>query len=679
MSATPPARHTPRPSRSIDLATLLPRAMAERFDVAPIAMDGATIVIAAGSVHSRTLEQDLEFSTGRTVRIEHATSPERAERRKALYGDSSAQRVVWADSTNSAPSSASAARGGVVELLDRLIATALVQRASDVHLDPRDGTLVVRYRIDGILRDIEVVPAESTAFVLSRLKILAGLDIADRVRPQDGRAAVQIDGRAIDLRVSTLPLGAAVEKAVIRLLDSAGTVPLDQLGLGAGERYQVEKLLAQTEGLVLVTGPTGSGKTTTLYSMLRATQSRETNVVTVEDPIEYRLDGINQVQVNERAGLTFASALRSILRQDPDVVLVGEIRDGETAGIAIKASMTGHLVLSTLHTNDAASAVARLFDIGAEAGALASALRGVVAQRLVRKLCVECARPVRLDELPPEQQILLVGKQTHALRAPVGCPACEGSGYRGRTVVAEVLVVTDELRRVIARRAEPEEIQRVARAAGARSLWDAGVQRVLDGVTSIHELLDTIASPVANTHMPTQVESAQSSVDAILAKMRGESKVEPTGPARTVSSEGIVKRITGALRVITRRAPPALGQRVLIVHDDHKARRALRESLESEGFSVIEAHDGEAALAYARKLRPDVVITEIAVPKLDAVGLLQALSLESLPPRVVVYTEQRDEAMLSWLRELHAEVVQAPAERGMLATCLHAVAARKAA
>src|SRR5467141_1592456 len=284
-------------------------------------------------------------------------------------------------------SEAEASQRPVVRLVDLIISEGILARSSDIHIEPEEGGVAVRYRIDGVLRQVMKIPRQAGLPLISRIKIISALDIADRLRPQDGRARVAVNGQPIDLRVSTLP-AALGEKVVIRILDSRATVKsLDSLGLNPDEVDAVKRLLENHEGIILVTGPTGSGKTTTLYSCINQIKSEGVNIVTVEDPVEYRMQGIVQVQVQEKAGLTFAAALRSILRQDPNVVLVGEIRDRETAQIAVQASLTGHLVLSTLHTNDAANAVTRLVDIGVEAYKIAAALRGVVAQRLMRKLC----------------------------------------------------------------------------------------------------------------------------------------------------------------------------------------------------------------------------------------------------------------------------------------------------
>jgi type IV pilus assembly protein PilB len=401
--------------------------------------------------------------------------------------------------------------------------------------------------------------------------------------------------------------------------------------------------------MILVTGPTGSGKTTTLYSALRYVQSERSNVVTVEDPIEYRLEGVNQVQIHDRSGLTFAAALRSILRQDPDVVLVGEIRDAETANIAVRASLTGHLVLSTLHTNDALSAVTRLMDIGVDAVALASAIHGIVAQRLIRRLCPDCRRPVALADLPAEQQHLLSGQDTSRLQAAVGCARCRGTGYRGRTIVAELVLVGDEFRRAITRREAPQVLAEQARRDGLRSLWASGLDLVIEGISSLHELVDNVAAPAAAG--PAQ-PSTQAEVDALVRSMLPGSAAER--PPATAAP-----------------TPVSGGRRVLVVDDDREARVALRGLLEGAGLAVLEAADGEAAQTYIRRLAPSAVVCEVSLPRLDAIGLLQGLGPDR--PPLIVYTRETDLALHSWLRELGAaDVVMQPGDvvgslRGVLA------------
>ncbi|HET7583467.1 MAG TPA: type II/IV secretion system protein [Gemmatimonadaceae bacterium] len=649
-------------------AELLPRTIAERYGITPVGLKDGVLEIATANPLAQHLERDLAFACTRRIRLAVASPLEIAAARTRIYGANGTQldgpRLQWAVRDAGGAPSAAPSRGAAVDALNAIITDAFDQRASDIHLEPVDGELLVRFRVDGVLHDVCRVPSDVAPLLMNRLKVAAGLDIADRMRPQDGRASTVFDGRTIDLRVSTLPLGSRFEKGVIRVLDGGATsAELGSLGFTAGETHRLHQLLGQTEGMVLVTGPTGSGKTTTLYSALRHVHSRELNIVTVEDPVEYRLEGINQVQVSERSGLSFAAALRSILRQDPDVVLVGEIRDGETAGIAVKASMTGHLVLSTLHTNDAPSTIGRLIDIGVDTGALSGALKGIVAQRLLRRLCPECSAPVALSDLPMDHQILLSGMKTDQLRGAVGCPACRNTGYRGRMVVAEVMVVTPEMQQAIAHGAPADEIAAIAKRSGMHTLWEAGLERVLAGATSLHELLDNVAAPIQD------VAPTQSEVDALLEQILGSKKSDAStdapatpavsAPASAAATPAIVPASAAAgaaaARKRARTEPPrADALRVLTVDDDRERRRMLRDALEAVGAIVLEAADGEAALAYAKRLTPDLVITEVALPRLDGLALVQALRTDVESATVIVYTDQTDEALLAWARELGA-------------------------
>ena len=391
----------------------------------------------------------------------------------------------------------------VVRLVDDLLRAAVRAKASDLHLEASEDGVRVRHRVDGVMREIARLPRAVGPPLVSRLKILAALDIADRMRPQDGRAQLVVDGRRVEARVSVLP-AARGENVVLRLQDpEAALESLDALGLGPAVRAHVERLLDAREGLVLVTGPTGSGKTTTLYAALRLLLARGgLNVVTVEDPVERRLPGAVQVQVHERAGLGFAAALRSILRQDPDVVLVGEVRDRETAAVAAQAALTGHLVLATLHTLDAAGAVARLADVGVEPFRLAAALRGVIAQRLVRALCPACRvrvpagwRDARLGGCAPEGEVVWTASRTGLAPAGGPCGRCGGAGYRGRLAVPEVLVADAALAERIARGASAASLAGAAHAAGMTSLWANAVERVRAGATSVDELLRVLEPP----------------------------------------------------------------------------------------------------------------------------------------------------------------------------------------
>ncbi|HEX8272247.1 MAG TPA: type II/IV secretion system protein [Longimicrobiaceae bacterium] len=653
-----------------ELAPLLPRAAALRFDVAPVRLHEGALEVAAANPVRHGLAEELQAAASRPVRLVLASPAQLRTARESVYRapapppPAAAHRRPPATAPAATPAAAPAPLdlgGAPVEVLDRILAAALRDKASDVHLEPKADGMLARFRVDGALYDAGWIPAETALPLVSRIKVTANLDIADRIRPQDGRAVTRLDGRPVDLRVSTLPLGGLGEKVVIRILDSAvASTGLASLGFTPAELHRLDRLLAMREGMILATGPTGSGKTTTLYSALRHVQSSESNVVTVEDPIEYRLPGINQVQVNDRAGLDFAAALRSILRQDPDIVLVGEIRDAETAQIAIKASMTGHVVLSTLHTNDAPSAISRLADIGAEAGALSGALKGVLAQRLVRRLCGECSQPLALSDLPPEQQVLLMGRRTDGLRRHVGCAACRGTGYRGRMVVAEILVVDAAMQHAIARGAGVPELTELARGNGMRTLWESGLERVLAGATSLHELVDNVAAPAQ------QESAAQSDVDALLAQLLGGGGKAPAAASAPAAPAARPPSVPA-------RAGGGPGARVLVVDEDREARRALRAELEGAGFRVIEAADGEAGVAYARRLRPDLVVTEIAMPRLDGIGLLQALRDEAGSPPVVVRTGQDDAALLEWALELGAQgVYDRSADARLLTACVQA-------
>ena len=468
---------------------LLPERWARRYRVLPLrAADGALEVATADPLNL-DCERAVAFATGRSVRFALASPISLARALDQAYGDEqpSAPRMdvqhLSADVETAPPAADDADAASTTRLVDELLAEGIAARASDIHIEAEERGIVVRHRIDGMLRLVRTLPRAVAPSLVSRLKIICGLDIADRLRPQDGRARVAVNGVAVDLRVATLPASHG-EKVAVRVLDGrSAVISLDGIGFLQDELTRIERLLEFREGLILVTGPTGSGKTTTLYAVLRRLQQRGVNIVTVEDPIEYRLPGIVQVQVNERAGLTFAAALRSIMRQDPDVLLIGEIRDRETAEIAIQASLTGHLVLSTLHTNDAASAVTRLVDIGVAPYKIATAVKGVLAQRLLRRLC-ECGAHRQ------HREHLLVAES-----APSSCRECAGEGYRGRLAIVEVLIGTPDFERAVAAGHGAERIGAAARHGGMRSLWESGLEHVSQGHTSRAELLRVAAPP----------------------------------------------------------------------------------------------------------------------------------------------------------------------------------------
>jgi type II secretory ATPase GspE/PulE/Tfp pilus assembly ATPase PilB-like protein/8-oxo-dGTP pyrophosphatase MutT (NUDIX family) len=469
---------------------LVPERWARQFGVLPLAIENDALVIATSNPCDVDCERALAFAAGRSVRFAVASPNVIARRIDAAYGSAELEssgrdsvnetvrhvdvELLTAESYDQEAVLADDAQA-ISRLVDELLAAGIGERASDIHIEPEEQGVVVRHRVDGVIRVARRLPRPLASGLASRIKIISGLDIADRLRPQDGRARVAVDGVAVDLRISSLP-AAHGEKIVIRVLDGRTAVrTLESIGFASDELARIERLLQAREGLLLVTGPTGSGKTTTLYAALRLLKQRGVNIVTVEDPIEYRLPGIVQVQVRERAGLTFAAALRSIMRQDPDVILVGEIRDRETAEIAIQASLTGHLVLSTLHTNDAASAVTRLIDIGVAPYKIATALKGILAQRLLRRVCGRCGP-----------------------HPTVGCGICGGSGYHGRLAIVEVLIATPEFERQVAAGEPAERIEETARRAGMQSLWQSGLSRVRAGDTNEEEILRVAQPPARN-------------------------------------------------------------------------------------------------------------------------------------------------------------------------------------
>ncbi|HSN16485.1 MAG TPA: GspE/PulE family protein, partial [Anaeromyxobacteraceae bacterium] len=470
------------------LTALLPEPVARRYRVVPLTADSGQIVLATADPRDLAAEQELRFLTGRDVNFAVAAPEAIAARLDELYrpeasverllGGLEAAEVVTEVEPQAAAEQARdpALEAPVAKLVGALLAEAVRDRASDVHFDPEDSGLVVRYRVDGVLREVMRLPASAGAAAVRRVKVLARLDVANPLIPQDGRAAIRVDGKVIDLRVATAPVARRGEKSVVRILDGSNLkTRLDDLGLAPFELASIERLLGFREGMVLVTGPTGSGKTTTLYAAINHLKTGAVNIVTVEDPVEYDLNGVSQIQVNEGQGLTFAGVLRSVLRQDPDIVLVGEIRDLETATTAVQAGLTGHLVLSTLHTNDAPSAVVRLRDLGLEGFKIAAVLKGVIAQRLVRRLCDQCATPVGIEILP--LGVVPPPGRALRLRRAVGCKACGGNGYRGRLAVQEVMAVDADLGKLLGDGAAPPAVASAARRAGMRTLWESGLER----------------------------------------------------------------------------------------------------------------------------------------------------------------------------------------------------------
>ena len=482
----------------------LPARIAMRHAVLPIRLEGDTLVLATPDPSDIVALDDVRLAS-RVRRIEAVVgtaSELEAARRRAYRTDVTHELLEGLDEqVDEEPEVVEEASDAqpIIRLVDSLLADAVEARASDVHVEPGAQGLNVRFRVDGLLRESMQVPRTFAAQVASRLKIMGRLDIADRRLPQDGRAVVRVDGQEVDLRVSSMPTMHG-ETIVLRLLPKGrDRVTLDQLGLPDVARTHLLDALQRPQGLVLVTGPTGSGKTSTLYAGLAAAADPTRNVLTLEDPVEVQLPGVNQTQIEPKIGLTFARGLRHVLRQDPDVVLVGEIRDQETARLAVEASFTGHLVLATLHTNDAASAVARLVDLGADRFLIASSLLLVVAQRLARRVCQRCAVP---DE-PDEDLLRRLGLNAAALedarlRRGTGCNVCDSTGTLGRIALAEVLPVTPRLRELVLEGATEAALARQSRAEGLQALREDAIDRALDGVITLEEALRVTPDPASD-------------------------------------------------------------------------------------------------------------------------------------------------------------------------------------
>jgi len=479
-----------------EVIKLIPKNAAIDFQIVPLSLSGDVVTILFSSKPGSQVLSDLAFLTGKKVIVEMTTEEIINSLLQKYYNVSAldVQRAIqqtaeqFASIEKSNDKIEMSSGGSVVNLANRIITDAIQMHASDIHIEPYERFTRVRYRIDGILHEVLKPSLEQTKPLISRLKIMADLDIAEKRRPQDGRIRVKQSDRTIDIRVSSLPTDFG-EKVVLRILDkSALQLDLTKLGFEEKNLQLFKKIIQLPYGMILVTGPTGSGKTTTLYAALNYINKPEVNITTIEDPIEYNLQGINQTHVRSEIGVTFANALRSILRQDPNVIMVGEIRDGETAEIAIRAALTGHLVLSTLHTNDAPSAITRLIEMGVEPFLVASSVKMMLAQRLLRKLCLHCRKetePTReqLDELLIENNV------RYKFFSPKGCSQCNNFGYKGRTAVYEVLQVGNGLVNLISTGATASEIRSQAMNDGMLTLRQAALQKALNGETSLEEVL----------------------------------------------------------------------------------------------------------------------------------------------------------------------------------------------
>ena len=584
----------------------------------PIQQNNQRLVVATSDPMDFTAEQTLGFASSRTISFALA-GPRAIERalREFYTGDDVDALVAGLDESlldaviavNDDHDESINARDlesrPVVKLTNMILSDAVRDRASDIHIQPVGSVGVVRCRIDGVMRNTMQLPLSAVTRVISRIKVLAQMDIADRVRPQDGRARLRIRNAEYDLRVSTIPVSGG-EKAVIRILAPATSTKIVDLGLPAHEMERLERLLRLRDGVIAVTGPTGSGKTTTLYAALRQLATGETNIVTVEDPIEYRLAGISQTQADVKRGVTFAAALRAVLRQDPDVILIGEMRDQETAGIAMQAAMTGHLVLATLHTNDAAGTIPRLADLGVERNSIADTLRGALGQRLLRRICRACAAPV--GHMTEDEKRLAARYNVKPVLHARGCEECNRIGYRGRLPVIEVLIVTPQLRELIAAGASTAELQRAAVAGGMRPMLEVALDHVRNGLTTLEEVervLGEAAAPDAVENPPLEGADAETET--------------PT---------------------------------ILLADDDPVIRQLARFVLNTEKYNVMEVDTGRAALDYiAAGNDVSLLVLDLDMPEMSGLDVLKKLrsdrATRALPIVVLTGTDSSEEQVMA--------------------------------
>ncbi len=599
---------------------IVPVEMAENYLLMPLKEDGQRLVVAMANPLEFYALDDLRFVTQRRIQIAVCTESDVLEALERHYPKPGLEekfgkpdeapedgieivKQVEDDTKDLNRLLSIAELPPVVRFTNSIFADAIKLKASDIHIEPQKASVVIRYRVDGIMREIMQTDKHVHASLVSRVKVLANMDISVRRRPQDGRAQVRYHGKNYDMRVSSIPTSYG-EKLTIRILNpDAGNMPLEELGFQKEILDQVKNALSRPNGIVIVTGPTGSGKSSTLYSCLNRLNAPEVNIVTVEDPVEFDVDGINQVQINPKAGITFAEGLRSILRQDPDIVMVGEIRDSETATIAGQAAQTGHLVLTTLHTNDAPSAVIRLMDLGVEPFILAESLVVIIAQRLVRRVCRQCRAPNPLSprilqQLPPG----LAGQKDVTFYKGEGCESCRFSGYDGRMGIFEVLTKTPAIQDLIATGAGMSAIKRAALAEGFHSLFLDGLSKALAGETTIEEVF-RVAPPTGDEsgQIPFQEEEAGNVA----------AEAESAHGADTVVAVQNIKP-----------------RKILVVDDDAVMLEMITHVLKSENYLTITATNGLEALKLAAAEVPDLIISDYMMPEMDGLTLLRRLKTE---------------------------------------------------
>ncbi|GAB4376460.1 MAG: hypothetical protein Kow0042_22810 [Calditrichia bacterium] len=604
----------------------VPESLAQKYKVFAFNLKDDHIAVAFANPFDLDAEKEIAYVSGKFVKTFYAFKDQIQSKIEEYYSpDKFIDNLVDRANIDKAVQIAGEkdTNAPVVKLVSLIIGNAIEEEASDIHIEPKEKMVVVRYRVDGILRNILEVPKSVQASLVSRIKIMSNLNIAESRKPQDGKAKVVHDNTPIDLRISVLPTNFG-EKVVIRILDNRkAKVSFQQLGLHEENLAKLEQCFTKTQGMILVTGPTGSGKTTTLYAALNRIRNTTNNILTIEDPIEYMIEGINQVQVNEKAGVTFASALRSFLRQDPDVILVGEIRDQETAEIAIQAALTGHLVLSTLHTNDSLATITRLVDMGIDIYKIASSLEAVIAQRLVRSLCPGCKKEAQPDEIEKKliPFISKMGLEPRFYRSD-GCPHCGFSGYKGRVGVYEILLFTDDLKDLVATGASVAQIRKAARKQGFQNLYEDALRHIAAGLTDYKEVMRVINPGNVGGNGSSEETAAESMVSTVLDSAGDASQTSLKTVAQPPPKE---PGLSGEESIPpSENAAKSQQPTILLVEDSPGMRKMVRVLVEKRtDWKLLEAEDGRKALEIISKVRPDVVVMDIMMPNMNGYELLQ--------------------------------------------------------
>lgn len=653
----------------------VPEKLARSGCVFPLRVTDSDLVVAATDPLNLEVEEQLRFASGRRPVFEIASPIVIEKMVEAHYRPESAAENLLSDLGSEVagihlveeaevkPLDAEDASGEpVVKLSNLILQEAIKQRASDVHLAPGRSVGTVHLRVDGVLQLRMRIPMPVLHRVISRIKILGGMDIADRLRPQDGRARIRVEDDYFDLRISTVPTREA-EKAVIRILYSDTAPGIKDLKMPAEDAERLRTMLAHRDSIVLVTGPTGSGKTTTLYAALQELNTGDLNIMTVEDPVEYELPGVTQIQVETKRGVTFASALRAILRQDPDIILLGEIRDAETAEIAVQAAQTGHLVLATIHTNDALGVVARLQDLGLQPASISDSVCGMVAQRLVRTVCTDCATPVEGALTDDEEYLALRYGVRPTVRA-VGCPVCDDIGYRGRRPVMETVLPSPALRQLVNDGAGVDALRAEAMAEGMRSLQEVALDLVRQGITTLEDVDRALGESSRVTATGEFAVPAADAADPRPAAATEPAAAGPTDLARALATPSATDGATAA-------APAEEGEsdaiHVLLADDDPIIRQIARTLLGKNGFKVSEVEDGVAALERLNSDAPadqfDLVISDLDMPRLNGYDLLRLMRgspRTAALPIVVLTGEEEPETEARLIEEGADDYIRKP-------------------